>query len=59
MKHFIIELKDERDKDSSEPWSHFDHARGGLELSEKLGELVLYLQKYPVTEVRIRIEEKP
>lgn len=56
MKHFIIEIKDERDKDNPEPWSHFDHARGGIELTEKLSELVLYLQKYPVVEVRIRVQ---
>jgi len=54
---YLIEVRDAQDKNSTEPWSHFQ-ACTELTLSMYLGDLADYLKKYDtVCEVRIIIEK--
>lgn len=57
MKQYLIEIKDEHDKDSSEPWSHYGAAFGKAELVKQLADLVEDLERYPITDVKIIIKQ--
>ena len=55
---YHIELRDERDKDSVEPWSYWAVCYDQTELTEAIDNLMDYLKNYPqVTEFRVRIEQ--
>lgn len=55
MKNIIVEVRDERDKDLSEPWSFFG-AYESLEQFQKRewNIFVKYCNDHPIVEVRIR-----
>lgn len=54
---YLIEIMDKRDKDSLEPWSHFEQGEGRQQFHIAMTELESYIRQYPVIEVRIKIEE--
>lgn len=56
--HYTIEVMDERDKDSSEPWSFYGVYHDKQKMLGELQFLMsVYVTEHPIAEVRIKIEK--
>jgi len=55
---YIIEVMDERDKGSSEPWSAYGEYTDAQRFSYELEYLAkVYIREHPIVEFRVRIEK--